>query len=139
VSVTPNALGLLQPKPIDKAASTAGKKFVIGGCAGGLFLLTIGNSRLVKSGSRINVTPALHWLLGRIDTRAQPCILKSGVDGRYSFERAQEGWRQHQRCQRQRIRCHRRPLVEPLQFDMFRHGVDLLALGLRFATSSLVA
>jgi len=23
--------------------------------------------------------------------------------------------------------------------DMFRHGVDLLALGLRFATSSLVA
>jgi hypothetical protein len=30
-------------------------------------------------------------------------------------------------------------LVHRLQSDMFRHGVDLLALGLRFATSSLVA
>jgi hypothetical protein len=30
-------------------------------------------------------------------------------------------------------------LVEPLQFDMLRYGVDLLALGLRFATSSLAA
>src|SRR2546430_2624163 len=40
----------------------------------------------------------------------------------------------HQRWQRQRARRQRRTLVEPLQFDMLRHGVDLLALGLRFAT-----
>src|SRR6266496_2042483 len=45
----------------------------------------------------------------------------------------------HQRRQCQRARRQRRPLVEPLQFDMLRHGVDLLALGLRFATSSLAA
>src|SRR5437870_4071262 len=45
----------------------------------------------------------------------------------------------HHRWQRQRARRQRRTLVEPLQFDMLRHGVDLLALGLRFATSSLVA
>lgn len=45
----------------------------------------------------------------------------------------------HQRRQRQRIRYQRRPLVHPLQYDTFRHGVDLLALGLRFATSSLRA
>ena len=45
----------------------------------------------------------------------------------------------HQRRQRQRSRRQRRPLVHPLQCGMFRHGVDLLALGLRFATSSLAA
>src|SRR5438552_19205095 len=45
----------------------------------------------------------------------------------------------HQRRQCQRAHRQRRPLVEPLQFDMLRHGVDLLALGLRFATSSLAA
>lgn len=44
-----------------------------------------------------------------------------------------------QRRQRQRSRRQRRMLVEPLQFDMLRYGVDLLALGLRFATSSLAA
>ena len=32
-----------------------------------------------------------------------------------------------------------RTLVHRLQSDMLRHGVDLLALGLRFATSSLAA
>jgi len=45
----------------------------------------------------------------------------------------------HQRRQCQRACCQCRTLVEPHQFDMLRHGVDLLALGLRFATSSLVA
>jgi hypothetical protein len=45
----------------------------------------------------------------------------------------------HQRWQRQRTHRQRRSLVHRLQSDMFRHGVDLLALGLRFATSSLVA
>ena len=45
----------------------------------------------------------------------------------------------HQGRQRQRTYRQRRPLVQRLQFDMFRHGVDLLALGLQFATSSLVA
>ena len=44
---------------------------------------------------------------------------------------------QSRQCQRARRQC--RTLVKPLQFDMLRHGVDLLALGLRFATSSLVA
>jgi 7-keto-8-aminopelargonate synthetase-like enzyme len=48
--------------------------------------------------------------------------------------------RQCQRtCRQRRTRSQRRTLVEPLQFDMLRHGVDLLALGLRFATSSLAA
>src|SRR5262249_28524116 len=45
----------------------------------------------------------------------------------------------HQRRQSQSGRCQRGCWVEPLQFGMLRHGVDLLALGLRFATSSLVA
>ncbi len=45
----------------------------------------------------------------------------------------------HQRRQRQRTCRQRRPLVHRLQSDTFRHGVDLLALGLRFATSSLGA
>jgi hypothetical protein len=45
----------------------------------------------------------------------------------------------HQRRQRQRARRRRGRLVESLQLDMLRHGVDLLALGLRFATSSLAA
>jgi hypothetical protein len=45
----------------------------------------------------------------------------------------------HQGRQRQRTRRQRRTLVHRLQSVMFRHGVDLLALGLRFATSSLVA
>jgi hypothetical protein len=45
----------------------------------------------------------------------------------------------HQSRQRQRARRQRGRLVELLQFDMLRHGVDLLALGLRFATSSLAA
>jgi hypothetical protein len=45
----------------------------------------------------------------------------------------------HQGRQRQRARRQRRLLVHFLEFDMLRHGVDLLALGLRFATSSLVA
>src|ERR1039458_8963024 len=41
--------------------------------------------------------------------------------------------------QRQRPRPQRRPLVHVLECDILRHGVDLLALGLRFATSSLAA
>src|SRR5260370_15776741 len=45
----------------------------------------------------------------------------------------------HQARQRQRTHRQRRPLVHRLQSLMFRHGVDLLALGLRFATSSLLA
>ena len=45
----------------------------------------------------------------------------------------------HQSRQRQRTCRQRHPLVQCLQSDMFRHGVDLLALGLRFATSSLLA
>src|ERR1019366_3642538 len=45
----------------------------------------------------------------------------------------------HQRRQRQRPCRQRRPLVLRLQYVTFCHGVDLLALGLRFATSSLVA
>src|SRR5262249_320584 len=45
----------------------------------------------------------------------------------------------HQRGQCKCSGRQRRPLVRRLRFDMLRHGVDLLALGLRFATSSLVA
>jgi hypothetical protein len=70
----------------------------------------------------------------RLDGRS-PSLQAQSVETALEFLKSLD----HQRCQRQRIRCHRRPLVEPLQFDMFRHGVDLLALGLRFATSSLVA
>jgi hypothetical protein len=40
---------------------------------------------------------------------------------------------------RKRARCQRGRLVEPLQLDMLRLGVDLLALNLRFATSNQVA
>lgn len=45
----------------------------------------------------------------------------------------------HQRWQCQYARFQGRTSVEPLQCDMLRHGADLLALGLRFVTSSLAA
>src|SRR5436309_2821166 len=70
----------------------------------------------------------------RLDGR-RPSLQTQSVETALEFLKSLD----QQRCQRQRIRRQRRTLVEPLQFDMFCHGVDLLALGLRFATSSLVA
>src|SRR5712671_3302013 len=70
----------------------------------------------------------------RLDGRS-PSLQTQSVEAAFEFLESLD----HQGRQRQRARCQRRTLVEPLQFDMLRHGVDLLALGLRFATSSLVA
>src|SRR5258708_12811841 len=70
----------------------------------------------------------------RLDGRS-PSLQTQSVEAAFEFLESLD----HQGRQRQRARCQRRTLVEPLQFDMLRHGVDLLALGLRSATPTLLA
>src|SRR5260221_8765867 len=66
----------------------------------------------------------------RLDGRS-PSLQTQSVEAAFEFLEFLD----HQGPQRQRARCQRRTLVEPLQFDMLRHGVDLLRS--RFAIRNL--